>query len=246
MHALWTRFVNRLPAPMQELLDLLLPALQILLIVAIAVLLRHLLRQLIAQMSVRYSLPIEFNVGARRIASFLIYGSALLLILERLGVSGAVLWSALTGFTAVAAVAFFAAWSVLSNIFCSLLVFTTGLFRLGDHIELLENGEKPGLKGRVLDINLIYTTLEESGTPAQGTLIKVPNSLFFQRTVRRWLGPIEADGVLPAKVYHAPPTATPAVTANTPDAETAPTQGQAQGGQTQTALAAATPPSSAG
>ena len=28
MHALWTRFVSRLPAPMQELLDLLLPALR--------------------------------------------------------------------------------------------------------------------------------------------------------------------------------------------------------------------------
>ena len=205
MTSLWTRFVARLPAPMQELLSLLLPVLQILLIVAIAVVLRHLVRKLIAQMSVRYTLPIEFNVGARRIASFLIYGSAMLLILERLGVSGAVLWSALTGFTAVAAVAFFAAWSVLSNIFCSLLVFTTRLFRLGDHIELLENGDKPGLKGRVLDINLIYTTLEESGTAAQGTQIKVPNSLFFQRSLRRWLGPIEDNGQLPPKGYHTPP-----------------------------------------
>ena len=205
MPALWTRFVASLPAPLQELLGLLLPVLQILLIVIVAVVLRQLVRKVIAQMTVSYSLPIEFNVGARRVAGFLIYGSAALLILERLGVSGSVLWTALTGFTAVAAVAFFAAWSVLSNIFCALLVFTTRLFRLGDHIELLENGEKPGLKGRVLDINLIYTTLEESGTAAQGTLIKVPNSLFFQRSLRAWHGPIEDDGRLPPKDYQAPP-----------------------------------------
>lgn len=210
MNALWNRFVARLPAPMQDLLGLLLPVFQILLILVIAVLLRQLVRKIIAQMSARYSLPAEFNVGARRIVGFLIYGSAALLILERLGVSGSVLWSALTGFTAVAAVAFFAAWSVLSNIFCSLLVFTTRLFRLGDHIELLESGDKPGLKGRVLDINLIYTTLEESGTATQGTQIKVPNSLFFQRSLRRWLGPIEDDGHLPPKGYQTPPAPAPA------------------------------------
>ena len=81
--------------------------------------------------------------------------AALLLVLERLGVSGTVLWTAFTGFAAVGAVAFFAAWSVLSNIFCTVLILTTRPFRLYDHIEILENGEKPGLKGRVIDVNLI-------------------------------------------------------------------------------------------
>lgn len=198
----WNRLLTKLPAPVQELVALIAPVLQIALIILVAVLLRHLVRKLIAQMTLRYHLPIEFTVGARRIAGFLIYGSALLLVLERLGVSGAVLWSALTGFTAVAAVAFFAAWSVLSNIFCSLLVFTTRLFRLHDHIELLENGEKPGLKGRVIDINLIYTTLEETGNGAQGTELKVPNSLFFQRSLRRWHGPV--DGPVPPKPFNPP------------------------------------------
>ena len=54
-----------------------------------------------------------------------------------------------------------------------------------DHIELLEGGDKPGLKGRVIDINVIYTTLEETGDHA-GSVLQVPNSLFFQRTTRRW------------------------------------------------------------
>ena len=129
-------------------------------------------------MAERYRLPAEFNFITRRLLTFVVYGSAWLLALERLGVSGAVLWSAFTGFAAVAAVAFFAAWSVLSNIFCSLLIFTTGIFRLNDRIEVLENGEKAGLKGRVIDINLIYTTLEESGNGREGTVLKVPNSYF--------------------------------------------------------------------
>ena len=38
----------------------------------------------------------------------------------------------------------------------------------------------------MIDINLIYTTLQEIGGPAEGTLMQIPNSLFFQRGLRRW------------------------------------------------------------
>jgi small-conductance mechanosensitive channel len=116
------------------------------------------------------------------------------MILDRFGVSGTVLWTAFTGFAAVAAVAFFAAWSVLSNIFCTLLIFTTRPFRLHDHVELLESGDKPGLKGQVVDINLIYTTLREE---ADGQVLQVPNNLFFQRVVRRFRGGPAGTGLSP-------------------------------------------------
>src|SRR5690606_13803791 len=94
----------------------------------------------------------------------------------------------LTGFVAVGAVAFFAAWSVLSNIFCTLLILTTRPFRLNDRIELLENGEKPGLKGRVIDINFVYTTLHETAEDGSDTVLQIPNSQFFQKITRRWRG----------------------------------------------------------
>ncbi len=167
-------------------LDILVPLGQILLIALAAWLLRSLLRRLIARIGQRASLPSELMVGARRLSAFVINASALVLILQQLGVSGTVLWTAFTGFAAVGAVAFFAAWSVLSNIFCALLIFTTRPFRLHDLVELLENGEKPGLKGRVIDINLIYTTLEEAGETENRTTLRVPNSLFFQRPTRCW------------------------------------------------------------
>lgn len=169
-------------------LDVLLPLMQIMLVVLAAWLLRVLVRRVIARISVRYTLPTELVVGAQRLIGFVIHAGALLLVLQQLGVSGTVLWTAFTGFAAVGAVAFFAAWSVLSNIFCALLIFTTRPFRLHDHIELLENGEKPGLKGRVIDINLIYTTLEEINHPNGAAVLQIPNSLFFQRTTRLWRG----------------------------------------------------------
>lgn len=190
------RFKDQLPVWLHEWLDIIVPVGQVLLVLLAAWLLRLLARRFIARVGARYHLPSEAIIGARRVTSFLIYAAALLLVLERMGVSGSVLWTAFTGFAAVAAVAFFAAWSVLSNIFCAMLILTTRPFRLHDHIEMLENGEKPGLRGQVVDINLIYTTLRESDDGdggGGGTTLQIPNSLFFQRTTRRWRG-----GITPA------------------------------------------------
>lgn len=155
-------------------------------ILAIAWLLTTLLRHLLRRLSVRYDLAPAFAIGVRRVLSTVIYIIALLLFLNRMGISGSVVWTTLTGFVAVGAVAFFAAWSVLSNIFCALLILTTRPFRLYDYIEVLEGGDKPGLRGRVIDINFIYTTLQETHANGDDTVLQVPNSQFFQRSTRRW------------------------------------------------------------
>ncbi|AKC88031.1 mechanosensitive ion channel family protein [Pseudoxanthomonas suwonensis] len=181
---------ERMPVWIQDWLGTVLPIGEVLLVVLVAWLLQRLVRAAVRRLMSRRGLPPEMAAVLRRVSATLIAFAALLLVLERLGVSGTVLWTAFTGFAAVGAVAFFAAWSVLSNIFCTVLIFSTRPFRLYDHIEVLENGEKPGLKGRVIDINLIYTTLLEVGTGAseEGSVLQIPNNLFFQRTVRRWRG----------------------------------------------------------
>lgn len=177
-----------LPTSMQQWIDPINTGLGILLILVVAWLLRLLTRRLLSRLGRHYTLPAQIEMAIRRLSNFVIGTVALVAILQTLNVEASVLWTAFTGFAAVGAVAFFAAWSVLSNIFCTFLIFTTRPFRLGDQVELLENGEKPGLKGVVTDINLIYTTLHEVGGPVEGTLMQIPNSLFFQRGLRRWRG----------------------------------------------------------
>jgi small-conductance mechanosensitive channel len=177
-------------ATAENTLGTVLPVGQAVLILVLAWLVHRLLCTLVQRLGVRRGLPAEMATVLRRVSGTLLTVAGILLALQRLGVSGTVLWTAFTSFAAVGAVAFFAAWSVLSNIFCTVLIFTTRPFRLQDHIEVLDNGEKPGFKGRVVDLNLIYTTLQEvdavSGEP--GSVLQVPNSLFFQRVVRRWRG----------------------------------------------------------
>ncbi|RAU48689.1 MULTISPECIES: mechanosensitive ion channel family protein [unclassified Pseudomonas] len=166
--------------------------LQILLILLIGYALQRFVGRFLTRIAERYPLlPPELLVMVRGGLRWLIMGTALVAVLGRLGVSASVLWAALSGFVAVAAVAFFAMWSVLSNLLCAVFIFTMGPFRIGDVVELVDTTDKPGIKGRVTAINLMFTTLVESAELG-GTLVQVPNSQFFQKSIRRWRG---TDGV---------------------------------------------------
>lgn len=180
------RIKTHLPLWVQDWLDVIVPGLQIVLIVLAAYLLQRFVRRVIARASDHYQFPHELLIPINGVVRWLILGGATLVVLERLGVSASVLWTAFTGFATVGAVAFFAAWSVLSNLFCAFLIFTVGPFRVGDYIELLDTAEKPGALGRVVDINLLYTTLEDGNAAEPGTLLQIPNALMFQRVLRRW------------------------------------------------------------
>ena len=181
-------FTARLPAWTHEWLDSIALLGQILIIVLAALLLQRSLRRIILKAGELYDLPRHLIRPAILFTRWTIVISASLLVLGRLGVSGTVLWTAFTGFAAVAAVAFFAAWSVLSNLFCAILIFTARPLRLGDHVEILDTAEKPGAKGEVVDINLLYITLEDATAGQPGVLLQIPNALIFQRVMRRWRG----------------------------------------------------------
>mgnify|MGYP000846146164 FL=1 len=213
----WQNWHTHLPDWLQEWLDVMVPLLQIVLIVFCAWLLHRLVRRVLSRASTHYQLPHELLMPINVVVRWLIVSGAVLLALERLGVSATVLWSAFTGFATVGAVAFFAAWSVLSNLFCAFLIFTGRPFVVGDTIELLDNAEKPGALGKVVDINLLYTTLEDISEANVGAQVQIPNALIFQRVLRRW----RAGSEVPAGKTHNPASSAPA-----PAAEKAPKAAQ--------------------
>ena len=83
---------------------------------------------------------------------------AVLIILEALGIFRGT-WALISTALAALALGFVAAWSVLSNATAALLIVTFRPFRVGDEIELLELTNGFSIGGRVLDMNLLYTTL---------------------------------------------------------------------------------------
>jgi len=177
---------NYIPEWGHEWLDIIVPGLQILLIIVLATVFHHTIRYLLKRAAQRYQWPQELMVPILGVLRWVFRAGAFLMILERLGVSATVLWTAFSSFAAVGAVAFFAVWSVLSNFYCALLIFTMRPFRLGDYIELIDSGEKPGIRGQVMEINMLYTVLQDFDSPESDAWLQIPNTLIFQRVVRHW------------------------------------------------------------
>lgn len=94
-------------------------------------------------------------------------------------------WALLSAVLAAVAIGFFAAWSLLSNATSALLILAFRPFRSGDSVELVEPTNRTVLGGKVTDINLMYTTLEETDEETgRVAALHIPNSLFFQKLVR--------------------------------------------------------------
>lgn len=106
-----------------------------------------------------------------------LYPISFLLVLQATGAMGQA-WAIVSATVAALAVGFFATWSILSNLTAAVILLIFRPFRIGDEVELYE-ADKVLAQGKVLDLNLVYTTLAWGNT-----VNRIPNNLFLQRVVR--------------------------------------------------------------
>jgi small-conductance mechanosensitive channel len=74
-------------------------------------------------------------------------------------------------------IAFFAQWSLLSNVTSSLLLFFNHPLKIGDTIKVLDK-DYP-FEGQVSDLTYFFVQLKTTS----GEIITIPNSLIFQKAV---------------------------------------------------------------
>lgn len=74
-------------------------------------------------------------------------------------------------------IAFFAQWSLLSNVTSSLLLFFNHPLKIGDTIKILDK-DYP-FEGEVSDLTYFFVHLKTSS----GEIITIPNSIFLQKSV---------------------------------------------------------------
>ncbi|SHH48515.1 mechanosensitive ion channel domain-containing protein [Winogradskyella jejuensis] len=138
---------------------------------------------------------VVFNVVSKRLLSKLIHNSRGLVIRKVLnllllvvcsmfifviwGVKQSDLLVFLGSILAVVGVAFFAQWSLLSNITSSIIIFFNHPVKLNDSIVILE-GKDYVLEGQVINIGLFFVTLrtKDSGE------ITLPNNIFIQKSIK--------------------------------------------------------------
>ena len=81
-----------------------------------------------------------------------------------------------TSIFAVLGVAFFAQWSILSNITASIIVFFFFPYRVGDKVKI-HDGDY--IEGIIEEITLFHVILKSS----RGKIVTYPNSMVFQKAV---------------------------------------------------------------
>jgi small-conductance mechanosensitive channel len=142
----------------------------------IIVLINRLLRRLIKRAEPRLQLPRDTLIIANRVATGSLWFITALLVLSLWGVSVGGLWTLLVSAAAVVGVGFLAVWTMISNVTAGLFITLWRPFHLGQTVELLPEN----LKGRVIDRNMMFTSLREEG----GSAVRIPNNLFFQKMFR--------------------------------------------------------------
>jgi small-conductance mechanosensitive channel len=142
----------------------------------VILLLNRLLKKWLRHAETRMGLRFENVVMIVRVLTTIFWIVTLLFVLDLWGIGVGGLWAVLASVTTVLGVAFLATWAMISNVTASVFLAVWRPFRLGDTVEMLPEN----VKGRAVDRNLMFTALREDG----GTVLQIPNNLFFQKMFR--------------------------------------------------------------
>jgi small-conductance mechanosensitive channel len=118
----------------------------------------------------------EANFTINRVLIAVLWAFAAFIILDIWGIGLAGVWAVLVSAITIIGVGFIATWAMTSNFTASFFLALWRPFHIGQTVEVLPEN----LKGRVVERNLMFTTLSEES----GSVLQIPNSLFFQKVFR--------------------------------------------------------------
>ena len=113
----------------------------------------------------------------RKYIDFLLGLLAAVVIISIWGVKPDQIFLFISSILTVIGVAFFAQWSILSNVTAGIILFFSFPFKIGDKIRILDK-ECP-IEAEIKDISSFYTLLKT----ASGERISLPNNLLIQKAV---------------------------------------------------------------
>lgn len=113
----------------------------------------------------------------KKYIDYFIYMLALLVIISIWGIKPEQIFLFISSILTVIGVAFFAQWSILSNITAGIILFFSSPFKIGNVIKIMDK-DYP-IEAKIIDIRSFYTLLKT----AQGEEITFPNNLLLQKGV---------------------------------------------------------------
>jgi len=146
------------------------------LILITAYLAARIYRRYISETAKRHEFAAHRSNNISKVGQVLIYFISILIISNVLGFGIQGIFLATSSFFAIVGVAFFATWSVLSNVTASLLLYFTFPYRIGDRI-LIDN--EPNHSGKLTDVTLMYMKIQTDG----GSYVTLPANVAIQKVI---------------------------------------------------------------
>ncbi|RFC55902.1 mechanosensitive ion channel domain-containing protein [Brumimicrobium aurantiacum] len=115
----------------------------------------------------------------KKIIQFILIAISVSFLLLIWGVKQSELMFFVSSLLTVLGIAFFAQWSIISNITATLIIFFNYPARIGDEIEIFDIDHP--VRGRITDIGIFFVTI----TNNDDALITIPSNLFIQKMVTR-------------------------------------------------------------
>jgi small-conductance mechanosensitive channel len=152
--------------------------LQSIIILAVAFLLRFLITNSLRKIQIKFGFQRARIIVTNKVVSFLIFATAIIVVAFLWGVDEKQLVLFISSFLTILGIAFFAQWSMLSNITAGLILFINYPVKIGDSITILEKDND--LTGQIKDIGVFFITL----TTKDGQNVSIPNSLILQKMIK--------------------------------------------------------------
>lgn len=129
------------------------------------------------KISIKLQIGIERRKNIARIIGYMTVFLGLILITIIWGVDRKELLVFITSALTVLGVAFFAQWSILSNITAGIVVFFSHPLKLGDHIKVMEKDYQ--IEGKIESISFFFFHIK---TP-DGIIVTIPNNVALQKSI---------------------------------------------------------------
>ncbi|MBK1877750.1 mechanosensitive ion channel family protein [Pelagicoccus mobilis] len=147
-----------------------------LLVLILSYFVARLYRRYINETSERHKFAAHRSDSISKVGQIIIYAITLVIVSNVLGFGIQGVLIATSSFFAIVGVAFFANWSILSNVTASILLYFTFPYRIGDRI-LIES--EPNHSGILKDVTLMYMKIQTDG----GSYITLPANVAIQKVI---------------------------------------------------------------
>lgn len=149
-----------------------------LVIFVVAFFLRLIITNSLKKIQLKFGFQKARIIVTNKVITILIYITLIVIVAFIWGVDEKQLLIYVSSFLTILGIAFFAQWSILSNITAGLILYINYPVKIGDTITILEKDYDT--TGEIRDIGAFFITLKTK----KGELITIPNSVILQKNIQ--------------------------------------------------------------